>query len=318
MHYLNKIQAGLLTGIIMAAGAASASVPQPIDKNGKLCAEQTAKAERRANIPRHLLTAVSLAESGVWDAAGKANVAWPWTVTSGTDNWYFATKDDAVTQVLELWEKGVKNIDVGCMQINLHYHSEAFKDLEQAFDPYSNVAYASNFLQTLYSSTRSWTEAVANYHSATPERNRPYKMKVIKLWNEARRNAGGGNDASPPVRPPVQSAAAERENPPPPRSPVQIDMARTDQLNARLRLARAVARGEDPQNVRQSQLASWRAGAEDPQDIYKMASMRRAALESKRLKEVRGVAKEDGGEAFAAKRREQLQFRRENVGTPNS
>lgn len=336
MHYIKEIRAILLTGILTAAGAASASAPQLIDKNGKLCAEQTARAERQANIPSHLLTAISLVESGFWDSSAKANVAWPWTVTSGTDNWYFATKDDAITQVLELWAAGVKNIDVGCMQINLHYHSNAFKDLEQAFDPAGNVDYASNYLQSLYSSTRSWTEAVANYHSATPERNRPYKMKVVRLWNEVRRNAGGDNGRQSSVRPPVQNAAvnsdklspdkpsvqtavSNRDGLPPDKPLVRIDTVRTENLNAQLRLARAAARGGDPQTVRQEQLASLRNGAGNPQDAsYRAASMRRAALESQRRREVRGLPKEDGGEAFAAKRKDQLQFWRESSGTPRS
>ena len=35
------------------------------------------------------------------------------------------------------------------MQVNLGYHPDAFEDLEQAFDPTYNVAYAASFLVEL-------------------------------------------------------------------------------------------------------------------------------------------------------------------------
>jgi soluble lytic murein transglycosylase-like protein len=54
----------------------------------------------------------------------------------------------------------VRNIDVGCMQVNLGYHGKAFADLEAAFDPATNVAYAARFLSELFSKRRSWALAV--------------------------------------------------------------------------------------------------------------------------------------------------------------
>ena len=56
---------------------------QVFDNAWNICAEQTALIERRTGVPKHLLRAISLAESGRWDASKRANVAWPWTVTSG-------------------------------------------------------------------------------------------------------------------------------------------------------------------------------------------------------------------------------------------
>ena len=44
---------------------------------------------------------------------------------------------------------GVRSIDVGCGQINLMYHPDAFPNLELAFDPQANAAYAARFLKAL-------------------------------------------------------------------------------------------------------------------------------------------------------------------------
>ena len=86
----------------------------------------------------------------------------------------------------QLRSKGVRNIDVGCMQVNLHYHPTAFASLEEAFDPTANVAYAANFLAALHDETRSWTRSVARYHSSTPARGSAYFHRVSKLWQRER------------------------------------------------------------------------------------------------------------------------------------
>jgi len=88
----------------------------------------------------------------------------------------------------ELQAKGVKNIDVGCMQVNLMHHGVAFRDLEEAFDPIHNALYAAAFLKELRMERRSWSGAVATYHSSDPARGNAYSDKVFALWqNENQR-----------------------------------------------------------------------------------------------------------------------------------
>lgn len=72
------------------------------------------------------------------------------------------------------------------MQVNLHYHGDAFTDLTEAFDPETNVAYAADFLKTLYQQTGSWSEATGRYHSGTPELGGPYRARVLAMWNNQR------------------------------------------------------------------------------------------------------------------------------------
>jgi len=74
-------------------------------------------------------------ETGRWDGASQENSAWPWTITADGQGRFFDTKEEALLEAEILITEGVRNIDVGCMQVNLHYHPSAFETLSQAFDP---------------------------------------------------------------------------------------------------------------------------------------------------------------------------------------
>ena len=162
-------------GLVEAAQAAPTAAPEAA-RPWETCAGQTARTERTNGIPHRLLQAIALAESGRWNAERKATIAWPWTVTAEGQGLFFATKAEAIAEVEHLRARGVRNIDVGCMQVNLHYHADAFDDLDEAFDPAHNVAYASTYLKRMYEDRRSWPEAAA-YHSTTPEFAGPYRKK---------------------------------------------------------------------------------------------------------------------------------------------
>ncbi|MEP4379169.1 MAG: transglycosylase SLT domain-containing protein [Alphaproteobacteria bacterium] len=154
-----------------------------------ICASAIDHAEREREIPSDLLTAIAQTESGRWDADREAVIAWPWTVTNGPDGRFFPTKAKAIAHVRALQARGIRNIDVGCMQINLRHHPDAFADLQQAFDPAANAAYAARFLSGLFESHRSWGEAIRRYHSKNTKFNRPYHQKVARAWNAARQNS---------------------------------------------------------------------------------------------------------------------------------
>ena len=156
-------------------------------------------------IPKHLLGAISLAESGRWDPSRRASVAWPWTVTSGGQGRFFDTKAEALAEVEILMTEDVRNIEVGCMQINLYYHASAFETPAEAFDPDANTTYAATYLKIMYSATGDWTDAAGYYHSMTPERNGPYKKKVLKFWRQ--RGGGPANRTAVTGRTPPSSEA---------------------------------------------------------------------------------------------------------------
>ena len=181
-----KLRTWTVAAVVFAALSVSPAVSKPRDTTG-LCQRATAGQEAARQIPRKLLHAISIAESGRWDKNRRENIAWPWTVTSGGKGRYLPTKQAAIRAVRKLKRQGVWNIDVGCMQINLKYHPTAFKSLDDAFDPAKNTAYAAEFLVKLRQDKRSWVQAVKHYHSATRALHNPYRAKVYKIWRAERR-----------------------------------------------------------------------------------------------------------------------------------
>ncbi len=185
--------AALLSILLLAVGPGNALAksekPRFNNEFTNLCARAVGTVERAGKFPRHLMAAVSMVESGRWDAAKRERFAWPWTVTAGGAGRFFPSKKAAIAHVRKLQGRGVRNIDVGCMQINLKYHPRAFADLDHAFDPKLNAEYAGRFLVKLRRVTKSWASAVRHYHSSTPKRGRYYWNKVVLVWNDARRIA---------------------------------------------------------------------------------------------------------------------------------
>lgn len=156
----------------------------------EICARAVAAVERSERMPKMLLHAISLAESGRWSADQRATVAWPWTIYAEGAGKFFPSKEAAIAAVRQLRARGVRNIDVGCMQVNLHYHPDAFATLEQAFDPETNATYAAQLLKSLRDSNGVWAHAVGQYHNGNwKARGQPYWQKVYALWNSEQRRA---------------------------------------------------------------------------------------------------------------------------------
>jgi hypothetical protein len=147
------------------------------------------RPERLQGIPAQLLHSIALLESGRFDKERKASYAWPWTVTAEGQGRYLPSKQAALAEVRALKARGVRNIDVGCMQINLLHHPTAFASLEEAFEPAANVAYAGRFLRGLFETTGNWPTAASYYHSQTPHLATAYKARLMTTWTAARERA---------------------------------------------------------------------------------------------------------------------------------
>jgi Transglycosylase SLT domain len=182
----------------MAVTAMTLSARPAVATPPDICGALARETERAEGIPPGLVHAVALAESGRWLAGYGHSQAWPWTVTAGSDSFYLASKGEALRKVRELRAAGRSNIDVGCMQVNLGYHGDAFASLDEALEPASNIAYGARFLKRLRLETRSWVRATARYHSSDPDRGEAYRNKVYRLWHELRHGPIGA--PSPPTR----------------------------------------------------------------------------------------------------------------------
>src|ERR1700735_872826 len=144
----------------------------------QMCRQAVAVAERAHGIPSHLLAAIARVESGRRDQATNALNPWPWTINMDGQGTFYDNKIQAVAAAMTMRPRVTKSIDVGCMQISLTQHPDAFPDLNQAFDPASNADYGARFLVQLYGKTSSWPKAVAMYHSATPDIGADYERRV--------------------------------------------------------------------------------------------------------------------------------------------
>jgi hypothetical protein len=164
-----------------------------------LCEAAVTSAEFAGHLPPRLLHAISLTESGRADARTGAIRPWPWTINAEGEGQFFRTQQEAVAAVKALQARGVRSVDVGCTQVNLMYHPDAFMSLEDAFNPRSNAAYAARFLNALYADGRDWARAIAAYHSETPALGDAYRVLVLARWkNPDLRDTGYRQDTGQP------------------------------------------------------------------------------------------------------------------------
>ncbi len=178
----------LILATISMAVAAWLSSPAHAMDDAAACGAETARQEKTQAIPDRLLHAISLVESGRWNSESRASFAWPWTVMAEGEGRFLPSKAAAIAEVRKLQAAGVRNIDVGCMQVNLLAHPDAFASLDEAFEPATNVAYAARFLAGLHDSTQNWPTAGAYYHSQTPNLAAAYKARLISTWENVKQH----------------------------------------------------------------------------------------------------------------------------------
>ena len=149
-----------------------------------LCGLAANKISQEYQIKPELLQTIASVESGRWVEEKQQRIAWPWTVQANGSGHYYKSKEEAVKAVKLLQEKGIKNIDVGCMQINLKYHGHAFNSVEDALEPTKNVAYSAEFLRKLYHKTGNWQKTAMQYHSKNHNKGMIYKKRLEKHYAE--------------------------------------------------------------------------------------------------------------------------------------
>ncbi len=177
---MRKILFGLLVLLPLSA-AQAATPPTRSQLDASRCQTAVDTVERHAAVPPKLLLAIARTESGRLIESGRV-VAWPWTINVAGIGYFFETVEAAITAVETFQAANVRSIDVGCMQVNLMYHPDAFASLRQAFDPSVNATYAARFLAALRAELGSWPKAIAAYHSRTPDLAAAYGQRVMQAW----------------------------------------------------------------------------------------------------------------------------------------
>jgi len=141
-----------------------------------VCEEHMIRASHAYGIPLGVLYAVGLTETG------RRNSLQPYALNIEGRVFFGDSKEQALAEFNAARSSGKKLIDIGCMQINHHYHRSQFPSLDAMFEPGQNVEYSARFLKQLKDRHTSWTMAVARYH-AGPHNNpaqQRYVCAVIK------------------------------------------------------------------------------------------------------------------------------------------
>lgn len=159
---------------ILAAVCLSSLASLPALASNNPCEAEIMRAAQRHGVPEGILYAVGLTETGrrgslhpnALNIAGKAVFA--------------RSAREAVQEFDRARQQGIRLIDLGCMQINYHYHAEHFPTVEAMLDPRLNVDYAARFLAQLKTRHSSWSMAVARYH-AGPDNDPAQKRYICRV-----------------------------------------------------------------------------------------------------------------------------------------
>ncbi|MFT3988559.1 transglycosylase SLT domain-containing protein [Aestuariivirga sp.] len=139
-----------------------------------VCEAEMIAASRAEGVPLGVLYAVGLTETG---NKGSLN---PYALNIAGKTVITGSASEALAEFQAARAKGIKLIDLGCMQVNHYYHGKAFSSPAQMLDPHANVIYAAQFLKSLRQSEGSWTMAVARYH-AGPNNNPAQKRYICAV-----------------------------------------------------------------------------------------------------------------------------------------
>ncbi|WP_417627446.1 transglycosylase SLT domain-containing protein [Pararhodobacter aggregans] len=169
----------------------------PASARPELCESAAVTAARETGVPLDVLLAIALTETG--RSRDGTSRPWPWTANAEGRGHWFDTREEAARFARSLLARGQDLFDLGCFQINWHWHGQQFRQPEDLLDPLTAARYAARLLASLHEEFGSWEGAAGAYHSRNPTHAERYRARF--------RSLRAGLDASPPP-PPV----AERVN----------------------------------------------------------------------------------------------------------
>lgn len=165
--------AKLLT-LTLVAISISSVLPSAAVAARNACEAEILRAAERHQVPAGILYAVGLTETG-----NKGSLH-PNALNIEGRAVFASSREAAIREFEQASRAGRKLIDLGCMQINHHYHGQHFNSLNQMLEPRLNVDYAARFLVKLKERHGSWSMAVARYH-AGPNNNPAQKKYVCRV-----------------------------------------------------------------------------------------------------------------------------------------
>ncbi|KQZ86997.1 lytic transglycosylase [Mesorhizobium sp. Root157] len=163
-----------LLAAALAAGCLSSLSPAGASASTNACEAEILHAADRYGIPPGILYAVGLTETG------RKGSLQPNALNIEGKAVYPRNRSEAIRTVENARTQGKKLIDLGCMQVNHHYHAQHFRSIGDMLDPHQNVDYAARFLANLHARHATWSMAVARYH-AGPDNDPAQKIYVCRV-----------------------------------------------------------------------------------------------------------------------------------------
>lgn len=153
------------------------------------CSQAIHTVHTQQAIPKDILTAVALTETGVMQ---KGHLEpYPWAINVEGKGFLFSTKQKAIDAVNAYLKQGKTSIDIGCMQLNWYWHGQKFGySVNKAFDPQTNITVGAQYIKEHYATCKNWDKAVARYHSGTPTFAKEYYQKYASNLKIARTTLG--------------------------------------------------------------------------------------------------------------------------------
>jgi hypothetical protein len=173
-----------------------ASPVQAVPSVAALCDTAAHQAAQESGVPVSVMLAITRAETGR-SLSGTLS-PWPWAINRAGRGAWFPSQEEAIDAVAQAIAGGERNIDIGCFQINLHWHGQAFRSLEDMFDPARNARYAAKFLSSLHAESGDWSAAIGAYHSRREDDATRYLARVQDLMA---RSVPADSYAAPPQAP---------------------------------------------------------------------------------------------------------------------
>ena len=140
------------------------------------CERAMARASAANGVPLNVLYSVGLTETGQRGELGQYDMNVDGRAVRSVN------LSEAIARFAAEKARGARFIDIGCMQINHHFHGSRFASVAAMFDPAANVDYAAGFLKALKAEVGTWTLAVARYNAGpnNPAAEQRYVCAVIR------------------------------------------------------------------------------------------------------------------------------------------
>jgi hypothetical protein len=179
--YRSRIRVLVAVGLVAASSPAAAAQDRGrVVADLRQCDVALRNAADANGVPVRLLLALGPIESGVGSGTGRI-YPWPWTLNiNGRGSYHFRSRAVAKRYLDALIAAGVDDVDIGCLQVNWHWHRLAFASPEAALTPALNAQYAASLLRKFHAQTGTWSGAVGLYHSHDPRLAEVYRCRVAR------------------------------------------------------------------------------------------------------------------------------------------